>query len=71
MTIKIYDRAIGFVQFEADTTDPLTAWKLFGDELGYDHEEEGVFEKSAYAWTEKAEITDVSECQAFGEPRCA
>ena len=65
MTIRIYDRANGILQFEANTADPQEAWKLFGEELGYNTEEDGVFEKSAYAWTEKAEIGDISECRAF------
>lgn len=65
MTIKIFDRANGLLQLEIQARTADEAWAAFGDVLGYEKEEKGVFEKSAYVWTDKAEIKDISECKAF------
>jgi hypothetical protein len=64
MTIKIYDKANGMLQFSLDADTPEAAWTAFREELGYD-KDEPFFDRSHYAWTEKDQINDVSECRDF------
>lgn len=60
MTIYIYDKANGLLQFETEISDPTAAWSAFGADLGYTEDEPGLFERSAYIWTTQAdpEATD-------------
>jgi hypothetical protein len=66
-TIRIYDKATGFLQFAGDerTPNPQAAWVVFREDLGYQADEPGVCEASAYVWTYKEDIEDTSECEDF------